>query len=100
MDARGRGVGRALLDHIVQHARRKGMQRLYLHAQEQAADFYLKFGFEVEGEPFQEAGITHLAMAMQIDFRNADCFITGVNYPQPFATLAIALAAEARRHLP
>jgi predicted GNAT family N-acyltransferase len=96
---RGQGLGRLLLDSIVSYARDKGYRRLYLHAQSHASPFYQASGFEVFGEEFEEAGIPHAAMEMHVDYRGADSFITGVQYPEPFATLAVELAITARRNL-
>jgi len=96
---RGHGIGRQLLDFIIAHASRNGRPRLYLHAQSHAAKFYQAGGFEAYGETFEEAGITHLAMQLDINYQDADFFITGVRYPEPFATLALALMSSARRHL-
>lgn len=98
-ERRGQGLGRLLLDHIVGHAKDKGYLRLYLHAQSHAADFYQAAGFERFGEEFEEAGIPHATMELSIDYSGADSFITGVQYPEPFATLAVELARTASRHL-
>lgn len=98
-EQRGLGLGRLLLDHIVGHAKDKGYLRLYLHAQSHATEFYQAAGFEPFGEEFEEAGIPHAAMELHIDYSGADSFITGVQYPEPFATLAIELAKTASRHL-
>ncbi len=98
-EQRGKGLGRILLDHIVEHARRQGITRLYLHAQEHASEFYLKAGFISYGEPFEEAGIPHAAMELRVDFSGSDQFITNVEYPHPFDTLALELAQSARRHI-
>lgn len=50
--ARGKGVGRALIDAGKQEARDRGYRGLYLHAQDSnlnACLFYLKVGFEIGG---------------------------------------------------
>ncbi|WP_444930878.1 GNAT family N-acetyltransferase [Microbulbifer sp. SSSA002] len=60
--SRGLGVGAKLLHAICEHARQQNHQHLYLHAQQQAQGFYLRAGFEVEGEVFYEAGIPHVKM--------------------------------------
>jgi predicted GNAT family N-acyltransferase len=96
---RNKGLGRLLLDYIVAHARQHGVNRLYLHAQEHAANFYLDAGFFHFGEPFEEAGIPHVAMELLIDYSGADEFIKHVAYPHPFATLALQLAQTASRDL-
>jgi predicted GNAT family N-acyltransferase len=59
---RGRGVGSALLDHLVALARSRGDARVMLNAQTHALPFYERHGFVAVGEPFDEAGIPHRAM--------------------------------------
>lgn len=58
---RGKRVGQALvaavLDDIPDNA-----EVIYLNAQSDAVGLYAKFGFAVEGEEFEEAGIKHLKM--------------------------------------
>jgi predicted GNAT family N-acyltransferase len=98
-DQRGKGLGRQLLDYMVEYARSKGMSRLYLHAQQHAADFYQNAGFATFGDAFEEAGIPHLAMQLSTDFTGAEAFITNVDYPRPFDVLALNLAQTARRHI-
>jgi len=65
-DYRGTGLGRRLLDEAIEEAKRQGMQRVHLHAQTHAADFYRKAGFLPEGGEFVEAGIPHQAMAIEL----------------------------------
>ena len=59
---RGGGVGRAVLDALMQAARSRGDREVLLHAQTSAAPFYAKTGFVPRGEEFEEAGIPHLEM--------------------------------------
>jgi ElaA protein len=59
---RRRGAGRRLVEFLVALARRRGVERLTLHAQVQAVPFYQKMGFKASGAAFEEAGIPHLAM--------------------------------------
>ena len=98
-EERGKGLGHKLLAFMVEHARLHGMTRLYLHAQEHAINFYLDAGFFPYGERFEEAGIPHAAMEMEIDFVGTQDFITGVAYPHPFNVLALELAQSARRNI-
>jgi len=68
---RGRGVGRALAQALLQKARERGMLRIVLHAQTHATGFYRKLGFEVFGAEFEEAGIAHIAMSLALsEWRN------------------------------
>jgi len=61
-DWRGKGVGRALLERLLEESRLQGHTRLALHAQTQASGFYRRFGFVEEGPEFMEAGIPHRTM--------------------------------------
>jgi predicted GNAT family N-acyltransferase len=61
-DWRGRGVGTALLERLVQLARAKGHPRVLLHAQTHAIAFYARAGFEPVGIDYLEAGIPHRTM--------------------------------------
>jgi predicted GNAT family N-acyltransferase len=59
---RGKGVGMALLSHLMEAARLRGTERLLLNAQISAVDFYRCAGFEPVGSEFMEAGIRHVPM--------------------------------------
>lgn len=61
-EARGRGVGGAILEALVEAARARGDREVVLNAQLQAAGFYRAHGFVEEGAEFDEAGIAHRAM--------------------------------------
>ncbi|WP_416402038.1 YbgC/FadM family acyl-CoA thioesterase [Alicycliphilus denitrificans] len=59
---RGQRWGRMVLDALVDAARSRGDAAVTLHAQRSAEGFYRRAGFEVQGEPFEEAGIPHITM--------------------------------------
>ena len=63
---RGRGIGSAMLNHLVQRARERGFEAARLHAQTHAVGFYARQGFEAIGEEFLEAGIPHYAMVRKL----------------------------------
>jgi predicted GNAT family N-acyltransferase len=63
---RGRGVGAALFERLLELARTAGLQRLELNAQTHAAGFYERYGFRKEGTEFFEAGLPHIAMTIII----------------------------------
>ena len=63
---RGRGVGQALLQALLDAAREQGAREVMLHAQQSAASFYLEAGFKPRGEEFMEAGIPHLEMVLEL----------------------------------
>ena len=60
--ARGTGVGRMLLDLLVERAAARGLPVVELHAQVHALAFYERAGFEPVGETYLEAGIEHQGM--------------------------------------
>lgn len=59
---RGKGVGAAMLDALMDEARRRGFREAHLHSQSHAKAFYARHGFVVEGEEYLEAGIPHVLM--------------------------------------
>jgi YbgC/YbaW family acyl-CoA thioester hydrolase len=63
---RGAGIGKPLLAALVQAARSRGDSEVMLHAQASAVDFYRRAGFTAQGPAFEEAGISHQAMALSL----------------------------------
>lgn len=61
-DRRGSGIGRQVLEFLMDAARRQGFRKAILHAQMTAEGFYLKNGYIPVGEVFEEAGIAHRLM--------------------------------------
>jgi predicted GNAT family N-acyltransferase len=61
-DWRRRGIGAAILEALVDAARRRGDREIALSAQAHAVAFYRAHGFEPVGEVYEEAGIQHQAM--------------------------------------
>lgn len=68
-DWRGRGVGRALLQMLLDLAVQQGLPRVTLSAQTHAIGFYERAGFHAVGEPFIDAGIPHRKMERDIEHR-------------------------------
>ena len=63
---RGSGAGRQVLAALQDAARQQGVQTLMLHAQESAIGFYRRLGWQPRGEPFVEAGVRHVEMALPL----------------------------------
>ena len=59
---RGSGLGRAVLDALMQAARERGDSEAVLNAQTSASAFYARAGFTPRGPVFDEAGIAHVEM--------------------------------------
>ena len=65
-DWRGRGVGRAILLHLMGRARAAEIPEIVLNAQLTAIGFYRRFGYIEEGEEFMDAGIPHRRMKLTL----------------------------------
>ncbi|MEU3336054.1 GNAT family N-acetyltransferase [Streptomyces sp. NPDC002144] len=61
-EARGLGVGVALVRAIEDAARARGLTAVDLHAQTHALGFYERLGYAAYGPEYPEAGIPHRAM--------------------------------------
>ncbi len=59
---RSDGVGRKLMKAIEDYAAEQKWLPIRLHAQLDVVPFYEKLGYQIESEPFYEAGIPHYAM--------------------------------------
>jgi YbgC/YbaW family acyl-CoA thioester hydrolase len=64
---RGSGLGQAVLQALLDKASNRGDLEVVLHAQTSAQDFYAQFGFQAEGDIFEEAGIEHVTMRLKCD---------------------------------
>jgi len=67
---RGKHVGSAILELLLDYARSQHYPRVEVNAQTHARSLYMLFGFEAEGEEFMEANIPHCKMTLQL--KNGD----------------------------
>jgi YbgC/YbaW family acyl-CoA thioester hydrolase len=63
---RSSGVGRRVLDALIEAARARGDTEVVLHAQTSAMPFYARAGFASRGAVFEEAGIAHIEMTRSL----------------------------------
>ena len=63
---RGLGIGKILMQSLMQWAEEVKLEKLWLSSQWHAHGFYLDLGFQCEGEIYQEAGIDHIKMSKKI----------------------------------
>ena len=63
---RSHGVGGALLQRLLEEAKRRHLRLAVVNAQTYAVGFYTKFGFRTTGEEFIDAGIPHVRMVLQL----------------------------------
>jgi predicted GNAT family N-acyltransferase len=64
---RGNGVGSLILNKLVDQAKHKSLDEVYLNAQVRAMAFYALHGFEPEGDEFLEANIPHVRMRRRLE---------------------------------
>jgi predicted GNAT family N-acyltransferase len=62
--ARRHGIGGRIVRCLIETARARGLEEVYLHAQVAALPFYRAHGFVAEGPEFDEAGIRHQRMRL------------------------------------
>ncbi|NNH38543.1 GNAT family N-acetyltransferase [Acinetobacter terrae] len=66
---RGVGIGKLLMQQIIQQAKHEQRKFLKLSSQVHAMQFYTGLGFKVEGEQYLDCGIPHIDMRLL--FKNA-----------------------------
>lgn len=64
-DARGGGIGKALMQAMIARAEREGADYVMLNAQTHAIGFYEQLGFETVGSIFHMGGIPHRVMVLR-----------------------------------
>ncbi len=65
-DYRGAGIGKALMEAAHKQALQLGMYYVHLHARITAIEFYLRLGYQRRGEMFDEIGILHQDMFLEL----------------------------------
>jgi predicted GNAT family N-acyltransferase len=60
------GVGSEMLKQLLSIAKSMNMSSVFLNAQIEAIDFYKQFGFQEQGDVFDDAGIPHRKMDMSL----------------------------------
>ena len=64
--ARGKGIGKQIMQLALDIAAKKNIQEAVIHAQHYIMGLHQKLGFEREGEVFEEAGIPHVKMRKKL----------------------------------
>ena len=64
--SRDGGIGRIVLDALLEAAKARGFREALLHAQTSAVSFYSRAGFVERGPVFEEAGIAHVEMVREL----------------------------------
>ena len=63
---RGKGIGVLLMEFILEHAALAGFSAAELNAQSYVVSFYERLGFTPYGDEFEEAGIPHRQMRLEL----------------------------------
>jgi len=63
---RGKGYGKLVTEELINKAFLMGAAKIEIHAQTHALGFYQSFGFEVCSEEYEEAGIMHYTMVLEL----------------------------------
>lgn len=106
---RGKGVGGALLEALLDEARALGWPEVTLNSQTHAMPFYAGYGFEAFGAEFMEAGIPHRKMRKQLGAPDpgrrprpapvGDAALREIASEADVRGLSIEVAARARREI-
>lgn len=106
---RGKQVGAAILNTLVEKARSLAYPAVELHAQSDAVQFYEKFGFATYGEEFVECGIKHWHMRRELPPSAAperpgppprpEVRIVAIESREQALTETLRLIADARREV-
>jgi predicted GNAT family N-acyltransferase len=65
-ELQGKGIGAALVAYSEEVAKAREYHLLSLHARKTAVDFYLKLGYEIVGNEFEEVTLPHFKMQKAI----------------------------------
>lgn len=96
---RGCGVAGALLQTLIQHARGLGYPALELHAQTHAIGLYERFGFTAFGPEYDEAGIPHRSMRLELAAEADDGALRETDSAHELAALTLTILRRGRREL-
>jgi predicted GNAT family N-acyltransferase len=64
---RKQGIGKILMQHIIDYARQQNLPYLKLSAQTYVTAFYEALGFVVQGEEYLDCGIPHIDMTLELN---------------------------------
>ncbi len=64
--ARGTGCGSAIMEHLIDEARRRCYHRIVLSSQTHAIPFYEQFGFTPYGDEYLDCNIPHIDMSLHL----------------------------------
>ena len=67
MPYRKQGIGKILMEHIIEYARQQNLPYLKLSAQTYVTAFYEALGFVGQGEEYLDCAIPHIDMTLELN---------------------------------
>ncbi len=64
---RGQGVGHAIISCLIDPAKLRGDQEIWLSSQVVAIPFYERYGFTCQGDQYMEAGLPHQDVSLKLN---------------------------------
>ncbi len=65
--ARGKGIGKKIMEKALEVIASKNIPQAVIHAQEYVKSLHQQVGFQQQGNVFEEAGIRHVKMVKRLD---------------------------------
>ena len=96
---RGRSVAAAMLQALIDHARKLDYPALELHAQTHAIGLYERFGFTAFGPEYDEAGIPHRSMRLELAAGPDERALRETDSASELAALTLDILRRGRREL-
>lgn len=62
----GKGLGKQLVHHLLNFAKKNGLEEVLIHSRSDVTPFYESLGFSVYGETFEEVGIQHQHLRIEL----------------------------------
>jgi len=63
---RGTGIGKELIERVIAHLAEGSCRDVRIGAQLYLEDFYSRFGFTRDGEPYDDVGVPHVNMRLRL----------------------------------
>jgi ElaA protein len=63
---RGAGIGKELISRVIAHLAEGSSSEVLIGAQLHLEDFYARFGFTRDGEPYDDVGVPHISMRLRL----------------------------------
>jgi len=62
----GKGIGKILVASLLDFARSQNIKEIEIHSRAEVTSFYQQLGFQPFGDPFEEVGIQHQMLSLNL----------------------------------